>query len=200
MAILKLRDEAKLSLNDPVAQYIDEMSGMEYPTGDAPTIDIENLLTMTAGFPEDNPWGDRQLDEPDQMLMDLVAEGISFSNPSSYQYEYSNTGYALLGNIISRVSGKPYQQYIRESILQPLGMNDTHFHDDHTMIVRGRATGYSPRGTDGYRIHATTLATGILRMRYRFLTVPSMVMLWSRKSTLFHVSRRASCICNPANP
>ena len=67
MAIMKLRDEGKLSLNDPVAQYIDEMSGMEYLTSDAPVIDIENLLTMTAGFPEDNPWGDRQLDEPDQM-------------------------------------------------------------------------------------------------------------------------------------
>jgi CubicO group peptidase (beta-lactamase class C family) len=141
MAILKLRDEAKLSLNDPVAQYIDEMSGMEYPTGDAPTIDIENLLTMTAGFPEDNLWGDRQLDEPDQMLMDLVAEGISFSNPSSYQYEYSNTGYALLGNIISRVSGKPYQQYIRESILQPLGMNDTYWEYD-SVPVKHLAAGY----------------------------------------------------------
>ncbi|MCK5278499.1 MAG: serine hydrolase, partial [Cyclobacteriaceae bacterium] len=61
MAIMKLRDEGKLSLSDPVSKYIPEMSTLEYLTDDAPIIDIENLLTMTAGFPEDNPWGDRQL-------------------------------------------------------------------------------------------------------------------------------------------
>jgi len=131
MAILKLRDEGKLSLSDPVAQYINEMSGIEYLTADSPPIDIENLLTMTAGFPEDNPWGDRQLDEPDQMLMDLVEEGFSLSNPPSLSYEYSNTGYALLGNIISRVSGKPYQEYIRDKILQPLGMEQTYWEYDN---------------------------------------------------------------------
>jgi CubicO group peptidase (beta-lactamase class C family) len=127
MAILKLRDEGKLSLADPVAEYIPEMSGLEFLTSDAPAINIENLLTMTAGFPEDNPWGDRQLDESDQMLLDLTAEGLSFSSPTSTQYEYSNTGYALLGNIISRVSGKPYQEYINESLLQPLGMDHTYW-------------------------------------------------------------------------
>ncbi|MGB5429209.1 serine hydrolase domain-containing protein [Eudoraea sp.] len=130
MAILKLRDEGKLSLSDPVADYIPEMSGLEYLTSDSPTIDIENLMTMTAGFPEDNPWGDRQLDEPDQMLMNLLAEGIAFSNPPSYTFEYSNTGYALLGNIISRVSGMPYQQYITENILLPLGMKQTYWEYD----------------------------------------------------------------------
>lgn len=130
MAIMKLRDEGKLSLSDPVASYIPEMAGLEYLTSDAPVINIKNLLTMTAGFPEDNPWGDRQLDEPDQMLIDLFAEGISFSNPSSYQFEYSNTGYALLGYIITRVSGISYQEYIRENILQPLGMNNTYWEYD----------------------------------------------------------------------
>ena len=80
---------------------------------------------MTAGFPEDNPWGDRQLDEPDQMLLDLISEGISFSNTTSYNFEYSNTGYAILGKIISVVSGMPYQEYISENILHPLEMYQT---------------------------------------------------------------------------
>lgn len=127
MAIMKLRDEGKLSLSDPVSKYIHEMTNLEYLTNDSPTIDIGNLLTMTAGFPEDNPWGDRQLDESDQMLIDLIVNGISFSNPSSYGYEYSNTGYALLGNIVSRVSGIPYQRYIEKNILQPLGMEQTYW-------------------------------------------------------------------------
>jgi len=131
MGIMKLRDEGKLLISDHVAKYIPEMSGLEYLTSDASAIDIENLLTMTAGFPEDNPWGDRQLEEADQMLIDLIAEGISFSNPPSYQYEYSNTGYATLGKIISIVSGMPYQDYIRENILQPLGMEQTYWEYDN---------------------------------------------------------------------
>ena len=60
MAILKLRDEGKLNLRDPVSDYKGEMVNLRYLTSDAPTISIEQ---MTAGFPEDNPWGDRQLDE-----------------------------------------------------------------------------------------------------------------------------------------
>ena len=130
MAIMKLRDEGKLSIKDPAAEYIPQLSDLEYLTDDASVIDIENLLTMTAGFPEDNPWGDRQLDEPDQMLIDLIAEGISFSNPSSYQNEYSNTSYAILGRIISVVSGMPYQEYIRENLLKPLGMEHTYWEYD----------------------------------------------------------------------
>lgn len=130
MAILKLRDEGKLSLNDPVVKYIPQMEKTTYLTKDASEIDIENLLTMTAGFPEDNPWGDRQLDEPNQMLLDLINDGLSFSNVPSYQYEYSNTGFAMLGYIVSQVSGKPYQQYIQEEILAPLGMSNSYWEID----------------------------------------------------------------------
>ncbi len=131
MAILRLRDEGKLSLEDPVEMYISDMANLKYLTSDSPVINIENLLTMTAGFPEDNPWGDRQLDETDQMLMTLVKDGISFSNIPSSNFEYSNTGYALLGNIVSRISGMPYQDYIREKILSPLGMNQTYWEYDN---------------------------------------------------------------------
>jgi CubicO group peptidase (beta-lactamase class C family) len=64
------------------------------------------------------------------MLTDLVAKGISFSNIPSYQYEYSNTGYALLGYIVTRVSGMPFQEYIRENIFLPLGMDHTYYELD----------------------------------------------------------------------
>lgn len=130
MAILMLRDDGELSLGDPVEKYIPEMHDLEYLTSDASVITIENLLTMTAGFPEDNPWGDRQLEETDQMLIDLIADGVSFSNPSSYQFEYSNTGYALLGNLITRVANMPYQNYIQEKILQPLEMYQSYWEYD----------------------------------------------------------------------
>jgi len=127
MAIIKLRDEGKLALNDPVSKYIPEMDNLEYLTKDSPIITINNLLTMTAGFPEDNPWGDRQLDEPNEMLIGMINEGVTFSNAPSFEYEYSNTGYALLGNIVSKVSGESYQEYIKKNILQPLGMNNTYW-------------------------------------------------------------------------
>ncbi|MGC4020801.1 MAG: serine hydrolase domain-containing protein [Cyclobacteriaceae bacterium] len=127
MAILKLRDEGKLQLSDAASKYIPEMKGLKYPASDGLPITIFNLLTMSAGFPEDNPWGDRQLSDTDQDLIDLVKSGISFSTSPGSQFEYSNLGYALLGRIVSNVSGQHYQDYIIEKILRPLGMNDSEF-------------------------------------------------------------------------
>ncbi len=127
MAILKLRDEGKLQLDDPVWKYIPAMKNQKYLTKDAPTITIRNLLTHSAGFPEDNPWGDRQLAVSDQALLTLIEKGISFSNNPSTQYEYSNLGFTMLGYIIKKVSGKTYQQYIKEQILLPLGMTHTYW-------------------------------------------------------------------------
>jgi CubicO group peptidase (beta-lactamase class C family) len=123
MAVLRLRDQGKLALDDPVARYIPEMSSLHHLTSDAPKITIRHLLTHTAGFPEDNPWGDRQLAASDQELMQLVQTGISFSHVPGVAYEYSNLGFALLGKIITNLSGRPYQQYVTENILRPLEMN-----------------------------------------------------------------------------
>ncbi|MEQ9412681.1 MAG: serine hydrolase domain-containing protein, partial [Cyclobacteriaceae bacterium] len=125
MAILKLRDEGKLGLQDPAHQYIPELKKITYATSDSPPVTIQHLLTMSAGFPEDNPWGDRQLDDTNEELIALIAEGISFSNAPGLSYEYSNLGFALLGNIINKVTGISYQQYITDNILKPLGMNDS---------------------------------------------------------------------------
>ncbi|HPN36040.1 MAG TPA: serine hydrolase domain-containing protein [bacterium] len=123
MAILLLRDQGRLSLDDPAEWYIPEMKNLEYPAPDAPRITIRHLLTHTAGFPEDNPWGDRQLAVSDQQLLDMVKNGISFSNAPGVAYEYSNLGFALLGRIIAVVSGKSYQEFVQTQILQPLAMN-----------------------------------------------------------------------------
>ena len=125
LAILKLRDDGKLSLEDPVYQYIPEIKKMIALTADAPPITIRHLLSHSAGFPEDNPWGDRQLADTDDELIQLIEKGISFSNVPGISYEYSNLGFAMLGMIITKVSGKPYQQYITENILGPLGMRHT---------------------------------------------------------------------------
>ena len=125
MAIMKLRDAGKLSLSDLAEKYATEMKTFKPLTKDAAKITIHNLLTMTAGFPEDNPWGDRQLEDTERDLVNFLNQGVSFSSVPGFQFEYSNLGYAILGNIITRVSGMPYQQYITNEILKPLGMNDT---------------------------------------------------------------------------
>lgn len=125
MAILKLRDEGKLNLDDPAARYIPELKTQKYPTADSPPITIRHLLTHGAGFPEDNPWGDRQLADTDKEFIEFLKKQISFSNPPGLEYEYSNLGFALLGKIVTKVSGKRYQDYIRENIWKPLGMKTT---------------------------------------------------------------------------
>lgn len=127
MAIVQLRDKGKLQLDDAVAKYIPEFKNITYPTSDAPTITIRHLLNHVGGFPQDDPWADRQLADTDKELLDVVRRDPAFSNVQSLQYEYSNLGYALLGRIVSAASGIPYQQYITENIWKPLGMNNTYW-------------------------------------------------------------------------
>ena len=122
MAILKLRDDGKLSLDDPAYLYVPEMKKLRYPTADSTHITIRHLLTHGAGFPEDNPWGDRQLADTNKELSELLERQISFSNPPGIAYEYANLGFALLGRIVTKASGMPYQRYIRDNIWRPLGM------------------------------------------------------------------------------
>jgi CubicO group peptidase (beta-lactamase class C family) len=125
LSILKLRDEGKLALDDPAELYIPELAGLAYPTTDSPRLTIRNLLSHSAGFPEDNPWGDQQLDRTDDEMGQMMRSGLPFSNPPGIAYEYSNYGFAMLGRIVSRVSGRPYATYVRENILEPLGMTST---------------------------------------------------------------------------
>jgi CubicO group peptidase (beta-lactamase class C family) len=136
MAILKLRDEGKLKLDDPASLYIPELKAQKYLTSDAPPITIRHLLSHMAGFPEDNPWGDRQLATPDDDLMKMIGNGISFSSVPGVNFEYSNLGFTLLGRIISKVSGTTYESYITENILLPLGMTHTCFEFNKVPVDR----------------------------------------------------------------
>ena len=125
MSILKLRDEGQLSLDDPAERYVPEMAGLTYPTGDAPKITIRHLLSHAEGFPEDNPWGDRQLADTEAQLSAMLRGGIPFSNAPGIAYEYSNLGFAILGRIVSNVSKMKYPDYVAANILKPLGMTST---------------------------------------------------------------------------
>jgi len=140
LAILHLRDAGKLKLDDPVEMYIPELKGQGLTT-DAPPITIRHLMSHSAGFPEDNPWGDRQLADSEKDLTDLINGKLSFSNVAGIEYEYSNLGFAMLGYIIHKVSGQSYDVYIQNNILNPLGMNNTTY--EYTTIPNDKfAYGY----------------------------------------------------------
>jgi CubicO group peptidase (beta-lactamase class C family) len=145
LSILKLRDEGKIGLDDPAARYVPELAALSYPTRDAPAITLRHLLSHGAGFPEDNPWGDRQLAISDDAFSALLARGIPFSHAPATGYEYSNLGFMLLGRVVARVSGGGYEEYVEKQLLRPLGMTSTTF--DARAVPKERfAIGYRRDG------------------------------------------------------
>lgn len=125
LAILKLRDEGKIVLDAPAENYVPELKGWKYPTSDSPKITVRNLLTHSAGFVEDNPWGDRQQVMPEAEFTAVLKAGVPFARAPGLGMEYSNFGYATLGRIVSNVSGVRYEDYIQRNFMAPLGMTSS---------------------------------------------------------------------------
>ncbi len=124
-AILALRDDGVLKLDDLAEKYVPELRGWPPVTLDAAPVSIRHLLTMTAGFPTDDPWGDRQQGLPLEEFASFLSGGVSFNWAPSTRFEYSNLGYAILGRVITAVTGAAYPDYIRRRLLHPLGMMRT---------------------------------------------------------------------------
>lgn len=141
LAILKLRDEGRLSLDALAETYVPEMRGWRYPTTDSPRIRVRDLLSHVGGLVTDDPWGDRQTPLPEADFTRMLAEGVPFTRAPQSQFEYSNLGYALLGRIVTNVSGRPYNDYIEQEIMAPLGMNASGY-DVFAAPQERRALGY----------------------------------------------------------
>src|SRR5262245_527995 len=148
LAVLKLRDDGRLSLEDPVSRWIPEFARMERPTRDTPPLTVRQLLSHSAGFLEDNPWGDQQLSATDATLDGWLAKGIPFSTPPGTRYEYSNYAFGLLGRVVTKASGVPYEKYVQSEILSKLQMDGSTFQFSDVPSSR-RAIGYrlKPDGT-----------------------------------------------------
>lgn len=144
IAVLRLRDAGKLSLDDPAEKYLPELSQLRYPTRDSPRITVRHLLSHSAGFPEDNPWGDLQLGMNGEELSRMLSRGLSFSSAPGTNYEYSNTAFALLGRLVERVSGQRIQDDLTEHVLRPLGMSATVWRQKDVPVER-LALGYGHR-------------------------------------------------------
>ncbi len=168
LAILKLRDEGKLSLEDPVSKWIPEFAGMELPTRDTAPIRVRQLLSHSAGFPEDNPWGDQQLSATDADLTGWLRRGIPFSTPPGTRYEYSNYAFGLLGRIVTKASGVQYEKYVQTEILAKLHMDASTF--DPSQVAPGnRAVGYRLQ-PDGTYLEEPALPDGIFDSAGALLT------------------------------
>jgi len=132
-AVLGLRDEGVLALDQPVADVAPELAAVAGPPGSAP-ITLRHLLSMTSGLATDDPWADRQLDITEAAIDRIYAAGPAFAHLPGSAYEYSNLGFAMIGRVVRRATGRPVQDHVRERLLGPLGLTQTTWvqpaHDD----------------------------------------------------------------------
>jgi CubicO group peptidase (beta-lactamase class C family) len=150
-AIQLLAREGKLSLDDEVRKYIPELPDYKE------RITIRHLLNHTSGLRDQwdllglarGRFEEERITEAD--VIDIVTRQKALIFKPTTEYLYSNTGYTLAGTIVARVSGKSLRQFTDERVFKPLGMSNTHFHDDYTMVVKGRALAYAPRPEGGWR-------------------------------------------------
>ncbi|MBI2687365.1 MAG: beta-lactamase family protein [Acidobacteria bacterium] len=144
-AIMQLRDQGKLRLDDPVVKHLPWFTPK--PTeADDPPITIEDLLTHGSGLAREagSHWSDDHF--PDAAgLRDAVMTRSVYS--PGVRWKYSNLAFAIAGQIVEKVSGEPFARYMQRHVLGPLGMKDSSFDEE----VPGIATGYGRRMPDGSR-------------------------------------------------
>jgi CubicO group peptidase (beta-lactamase class C family) len=146
-AIMRLRDAGQLGLDDPAVAWLPELRSMVNPFGPAEAVTIRRMLSHESGLATEPPGTDWAIPAyqgaPDQTL--ARARDIGVKVPPHSQHKYSDLAYQLLGEIVTRVSGTPYLRYVREAILEPLGMTATGFPPLPDELSARRATGYDWR-------------------------------------------------------
>lgn len=145
-ALVLLAQQGRLSLDDDVRRYLPEVPDL------GARITIRHLLTHTSGLRDQWallslagwPPGTQVHSVP--QIVDLVSHQQRLNFTPGQWYLYSNTGYTLAGEIVSRVTGTPFAEWTREHLFKPIGLNDTQWRDDYRRVVTGRATAYSRSG------------------------------------------------------
>jgi CubicO group peptidase (beta-lactamase class C family) len=175
-AVALLDHEGRLSLDDDVRKWIPELHDF------GRTITLRHLVHHTGGI-RDWPgtlsmagWSYEDVLSFEQILrMAYDQRDLNF-DPGA-EYAYSNTGYNLLAEVVARATGMSFREWTQERIFAPLGMTQTHFHDDHREVIRDRAESYAP-GPDGrwWRVtnNLTALASSSL------FTTTEDLALWVR--------------------
>lgn len=152
VGILLLAKQRKLTLDDEIQKHLPELPRYQSP------VTIRHLIHHTSGVRNffvlmewaGMRWNNVRLTDDD--FLELLARQKDLNHKPGEEFLYSNTNYFLLSQIIQKVSGKSLREFADESIFKPLGMNDTLFLDDRTLMVKNRATGYSPKSTGGFSL------------------------------------------------
>lgn len=146
-----LAAEGKLSLHDDIRKYVPELPDLGH------RIRLRHLILHTSGLRDQYAlfdlagWRDDDVQSFED-VMDFVVRHRRLNFQPGSEYSYCNTSYTLLALTIERVSGQPFAKVVRSRIFEPLDMTHSHFHDDHTLIVPGRARGYAPRDGGGFKV------------------------------------------------
>lgn len=140
-AILKLQEEGKLSVEDKLSKFFPD-----FPRGDEVT--IHHLLTHISGIHSYTNKPDfmehaTSYIEPDTLVEQIMEDEYDF-DPGE-KWEYNNSGYFLLGVIVAKTSGMSFDDYLKRTFFEPLGMHDTGIHE-RQLILEHEATGYSFEG------------------------------------------------------
>jgi D-alanyl-D-alanine carboxypeptidase len=146
-AIMQLRDEGRLHLDDPAVDYVPELRDATSPFGPIETLTIRRMLSHESGLQGDPPGTDWTLPAYEGVVarnLERIVE-IGIRIPPNTQQKYSNLAYQLLGEIVTRVSGMTYVDYLRDKILQPLGLASTAFEPLAENLRTRTATGYARR-------------------------------------------------------
>lgn len=140
-AIMMLADQGKLAIEDPVGKHLD--GSPDAWSG----VSLHHLLCHTSGIPNFTSFPDYAetmtlATTPTQIIARFKDKPLEFT--PGEKFAYSNSGYVVLGAVIEKVSGKPYEQFLKEAIFEPLEMRDTGY-DHHDQILVNRASGYDER-------------------------------------------------------
>jgi CubicO group peptidase (beta-lactamase class C family) len=133
-AVLLLVEEKRLSLSDDVRKYVPQLP--DY----GQKITIDHLLTHTSGIRDWQPLLNLAAGDPDAKTMILRQRGLNFK--PGEEWSYSNSGYVLLADIVSNVSGISFPEFAMKRLFEPLGMKMTSYVDDMTLVVKNRALAY----------------------------------------------------------
>ena len=128
-ALLKLRDEGKLNLDQPITDFVPEFTFSNLSSAKTiPT--LRHLAAMASGLPTDDPWADRQESISPQDLREIVSRGVNATSTTGELFQYSNLGFALLGLAIESASGRDFREFVSTEFLKPLGMSQSGFNAD----------------------------------------------------------------------
>ncbi len=184
-AVAMLADQGKLSLDDDVRKHIPEVPDF------GKTITLRHLIYHTSGLRDQWHllrlagwrWDDVMTLEH---ILTMVRNQKELNFDPGEERAYCNTGYTLLAETVARVTGQSFREWTQANIFEPLKMNNTHFHDDHEMLVPNRAYSYYPHAEASLGFRKAVLSYANVGATSLFTTVEDLAK-WSNNFDTAHV-------------